>query len=83
MHIHITEHKSVGTLRPAHVKNCVRVFVDRDYHYGVFIDEHELFSKLTEDQRVQYLQAEGDVQFDVSDIQAQAIIDRGFSPFKK
>jgi len=82
MQIHITEHKSTGSLRPACFDNCVRVFVDRDYHYGYFINEHELFSKLTEQQQAEYLAADSDVKFEVSQVQAQAIIDRGFSPYK-
>lgn len=82
MHLHITEHKSTGSLRPVHIDNCVRVFVDRNYHYGYFINEHELFSILTEQQQTEYLAADLDVQFDVSENQAQTIINQGFSPYK-
>jgi hypothetical protein len=58
------------------------VFIDRDYGYGYFINEHVLFTRLTAEQQRQYLEAKDSVQFDVSPIQAQAIRDRSFSPFK-
>lgn len=76
MQIHITEYKSTGTLQPALVGNMVRVFIDRDYHYGYFIDEHDLFSRLSEEQQAEYLATDGDVKFDVSEIQVQAIKNR-------
>lgn len=80
MQIHVTEHKSVGRIRPG---NCVRVFVDRDYHYGYFIDEQELCSKLSQEQRIHYLATDGEVKFEVPEVAAQAIINRGFGPYMK
>jgi hypothetical protein len=82
MHIQITEHKSVGTLRPAAVGNCVRVFVDRDYQYGYFVDEHLVFSKLTEEQQKAYLAAKYEILFDVPEQIAQELIADGYSPYK-
>ncbi len=82
MQIHISENKSVGNLRPVITKNCVRVFVDQDYHYGYFVDEHKLFSMLTESQKAEYLASPNDVKFDVAEKIARDIIDIGVSPFK-
>ena len=81
MQIHVTEHKSNGTLNPLQGR-LVRVFVDRDYRYGYFVDEHALFGMLSQDQQQQYL-ATADVKLDVSVETAQRVIDIGVSPFPK
>lgn len=49
MDIQVTEHKSVGTLNP--LNTSVRIFVDRDFQYGYFVPEHQLFDLLTDEQK--------------------------------
>lgn len=80
MKIHITEHKSTGTLRP--VSNAVRVFVDNDYHYGYFVPEDKLFALLDAEQQQAYLQGD-DVKLDVTPQVAQQVIDLGVTPYTK
>lgn len=80
MEIQITENKSVGTLNP--LNTSVRVFVGRDYHYGYFVPEHQMFDLLTDDQRHAYLQGSS-VLLDVSEEVAQSLIDMGQTPYKK
>ena len=80
MKIHITEHKSQGRLNP--VQTAVRVFVDNDYSYGYFVDEHKLFDLLTPVQRELYLK-EADATFDVDPAVAQQLIDIGVTPYTK
>lgn len=80
MKIHITEHKSKGTLNP--VQTAVRVFIDNDYHYGYLVDEHKLYDLLTPAQRQLYLQG-SDVTLDVEPAVAQQLIDIGVTPYKK
>lgn len=53
MQIEVTENKSVGALRSTF--NTVRVFVNRDYHYGHWVREVALFEALTSEQRQAYL----------------------------
>lgn len=83
MKIHISEHKSIGEWCSSLVGNAVRVFVDQDYQYGYFVDEHQLFGLLREDQKVEYLQAVDGIKFDVMPQLAQAIIDIGATPYSK
>lgn len=81
MQIHVTEHKSSGALRG--ISRVVRVFVDHDYHYGYWVDEHELFELLTAEQQTAYLAAENDIRLDVPAATAQRIIDIGDTPYAK
>lgn len=76
--IHVTEHKSVGSLANDQVGRTVRVFVDRDYDYGYFYPENQLFNELTPEQQHQYL-SQQDVKLDVPASLAQKIIDQGQS----
>lgn len=69
-----TEGKSMGVLSPC--ASCVRVFVDNDYSYGYFVDEHELFELLTPAQQAQYLAA-STATLEVEPGVAQQIIDMG------
>ncbi len=80
MLIHITEHKSQGTLHP--LDSVVRVFVDHDYHYGYWVPEHALFAQLTPEQQQVYLQG-SDAKLDVTPAVAQHLIDIGTTPFAK
>lgn len=80
MKIHITEHKSVEKLNS--VPTQVRVFVNFDFHYGYFVDEHLLFSLLTAEQQNQYLKGP-DAQLDVAPEVAQRIIDEGHTIYAK
>lgn len=64
MQIEVTENKSVGALRST--LNTVRVFVDRDYHYGHWVSEVALFEALTAEQRQAYLSSTaGNVKLDL------------------
>lgn len=78
--IQVTEGKSTGEL--SGVNNSVRVFVDRDFHYGYWIAELALFEMLTSAQRVAYL-ANDDVVLQVTLAVANAIMDKGCSPYPK
>lgn len=80
MEIQITEHKSVGTLNS--LNTSVRVFVGRDFHYGYFVPEHQMFDLLTEDQKQDYLQGTT-VRLDVPAAIAQQLIDMSQTPYKK
>lgn len=80
MQIRVTEHKSVGALNP--ISRAVRVFVNEDYHYGYFVDEHALFELLTPQEQIRYLDAH-DVTLDVALPVAQRIVDIGATPFAK
>ncbi len=65
--------------------NVVRIFVDRDYSYGYWINEDFLFNALTPDQQKQYLedQSYSSGQFEVSFEVAQQLIDKGNTPSNK
>lgn len=80
MDLKVTEHKHTGSM-PLY-KNLVRVFVDKDYDYGYFVDEHDLFALLSEEQQKIYL-AKSYVQFDITPEVAQQIIDMGHTPYTK
>lgn len=77
--LHVTEHKSLGKVCE-HV--VVRVFVDDNYDYGLFIPEPDLFVLLTPEQQQNYLTSE-EGRFKVSKAVAQAIIDQGRTPYSK
>lgn len=49
----VSENKSFDPVR--FYRNRVRVFLNRDYHYGLWIDEDKLFDLLTSEQKKQYL----------------------------
>lgn len=80
LQILITEFKSHGTLSPS---NTVRVFVDRDYHYGYWVPEDVLYALLTTEQQAEYLGTRRDVTLRVSRDVAQRIINAGETPYKK
>lgn len=81
--IKVTEGKSVGALpHPLHIRT-VRVFVNRDYTYGVFINERTLLEMLTGEQVSEYLNSTDSVDLDVSREVAQSILNNGESPYTK
>lgn len=81
--IKVTEGKSVGALpHPLHIRT-VRVFVNQDYTYGVFVNERSLLEMLTGEQVSEYLNAGDSVDLDVSRDVAQAILNIGASPYTK
>ncbi len=80
MKIQVTEQKSVGNIEP--MNSLVRVFVNREFHYGYFVREHDLFGLLTPDQQETYLQGDS-ATLDVSAEVAQKIIDMGHTPYSK
>lgn len=51
----VSENKSWDPVR--FYRNRVRVFLNRDYNYGVWIDEDRLFDSLDTDQKKAYLTA--------------------------
>lgn len=69
-----TEGKSMGKLNA--LASSVRVFVNNDYSYGYFVDEHKLFGLLTPAQQAEYLQA-STATLEVEPVVAQQIIDMG------
>lgn len=74
MNLVATEGKSTGQLNP--FNHSVRVFVNNDYSYGYFVNEHQLFDLLSPAQQAQYLQ-EGTAHLEVEPAVAQQIIDMG------
>lgn len=79
----VSEHKSFDPVR--FYNNRVRVFVDRNYQYGLWIDEDRLFDLLTQEQKKQYLTdrtTEG-MRYFLSREVAQKVIDLGYSPYAK
>ncbi|MOA64266.1 hypothetical protein D3C78_1902600 [compost metagenome] len=59
----------------------MRVFVNRDFDYGYFIDESVLFGLLTPEQQAAYLATE-DVLLEVEPDIAQKVIDMGKTVYK-
>lgn len=79
----VSENKSYDPVR--FFRNRVRVFVDRNYNYGLWIDEDKLFEQLTIDQKKQYLtdRSPQGLYYQVSPEVAQKIVDLGNSPYAK
>lgn len=72
MRIEVTENKSVGAL--CSTFNTVRVFVDRDYHYGHWVKEVALFEALSPEQRHVYLSSPvGNVKLDLPEAVVTAL----------
>jgi hypothetical protein len=82
MQLHVTEHKSTGPRNPVPGRT-VRVFVNRDYHYGYWVDEAALFALLTAEQQQAYLATDGEIKLDVPEDIAQQAIDIGDTPYNK
>lgn len=79
----VSENKSWDPVR--FYGNRVRVFVNRDYSYGVWIDEDHLFDLLDVDQKRQYLadRSPQGLTYKVSREVARKIISQGHSPYTK
>lgn len=60
--------------------NCVRIFIQKDYTYGYFIVERELFDLLTVEQQKTYPDTN---YFDITYGQAEKILASGSTPFRK
>lgn len=78
--LYCTENKSCGSPIP---NNLVRVFVNKDYNYGYWVDECRLFDLLTKEQKELYSQKEGSVELDVGEEVAKKVIEIGLTPYKK
>jgi hypothetical protein len=83
MKISVTEGKSHGDRPSAQLSRVVRVFVNNDLHYGVWIDENEVLNRLTQQQVADYLSAQYSIDLDVPVEVAQAILDLGSSPYTR
>ena len=79
----VSENKSFDPFR--FCRNRVRVFLDRDYRYGLWIDEDYLFDLLSDEQRKQYLtdRSTQGMYYQISKEVAQQVLDQGHSPYKK
>ncbi len=82
----ITECKSIGYLNCVNNRyNSVRIFLQRNYDYGLWIDEKFMFSLLSEDQQKLYL--EGDTYknctFEISRDIAEKLLEEGYTPYRK
>lgn len=76
--LQVTEHKN----REPRESTMVRVFVDDNVDYGLFIVETELFSLLTPEQQAQY-RVKDDLQLKVTRAIAEKIIELGTTPYSK
>lgn len=83
MELLVTEHKN-AYCQNRHM-NTVRVFLQRNLDYGLWINEALLISFLTEDQKKQYITGNDykSCHFDVDFETASKILDNGKTPFKK
>jgi hypothetical protein len=79
----ISENKSYDPVR--FFKNRVRVFVDRNYDYGLWIDEDRLFNLLTVEQKKQYLtdRTPQGMYYQLDPRVAQEVVKLGHSPYAK
>lgn len=79
----VSENRSFDPVR--FYRNRVRVFIDRDYTYGLWVDEDLLFDLLSEAQKKQYLtdRTTQGLYFGVTKETAQKIIEIGHSPYLK
>jgi hypothetical protein len=79
----VSENKSFDPFR--FYRNRVRVFLDRDYRYGLWIDEDKLFDLLSDEQKKQYLNdrsTEG-MYYEITREVAEEVLETGHSPYKK
>lgn len=78
----VTEGKSVDPVR--FFRNRVRIFLDGDLNYGLWIDEDQLFELLDLQQKRQYLTAKSDdFKCTVTLEVARNILSLGYSPYPK
>lgn len=79
----VSENKSFDPFR--FYRNRVRVFLDKDYRYGLWIDEDKLFDLLSDEQKKQYLNdrsTEGRY-YEITREVAQEVLETGHSLYKK
>lgn len=81
--LYVSENKSFDPVR--FYRNRVRVFVDRNYEYGLWIDEDRLFELLTTDQKKQYLtdKTPQGMYYQIEPKVAREIVRLGHSPYAK
>jgi hypothetical protein len=77
----VTENKSRDPVR--FYRNRVRVFLAKDYSYGVWVDEDFLFDTLNEEQKRKYLTDHSESKFTVTPEVAKKILSKGHSPNHK
>jgi hypothetical protein len=78
----VSENKSFDPVR--FLRNRVRVFVDRNYDYGLWIDEDKLFDLLTIDQKREYLaHRKGSLTLHISTEIAKKVVEIGTTPYSK
>ena len=77
----VTEHKGVEP--ELFFRNTVRVFVNRDYTYGLWVGERELFDMLSEDQKKEYLKPGTYLILQVEVGVAKKVVEAGVSPYSK
>lgn len=85
MEIQVTENKSNAN-RMLTPWNMVRVFVDRDFSYGYWVNEHAFLTeilKLDQDGLNEYFSASDTYVVEVDVHTAQRVIDVGATPFNK
>lgn len=65
--------------------NSVRIFLQRNYDYGLWIDEDILYALLTFEQKEQYMNDDSysGGRFDISMETAQIVLEKGRTPFNK
>lgn len=83
MELFVTEHKNA--CRENRHMNTVRVFLQKNYDYGLWIAEDFLYNLLSIDQKKQYSTGT-DYQSGIFDIDfdtASKILDKGKTPFNK
>ena len=79
----VSENKSFDPVR--FCRNRVRVFLDKNYAYGLWIDEDKLFDLLSVDQKKQYLtdRTPSGRYYELSPEVAQQVLNTGKTPFSK
>lgn len=76
----VTENRTTNVNRFS--SNMVRIFVDRNYDYGYWINEAIVYNAFSPEQQKQYL--ETDIyHFDIDIETAQKLIDLGMTPYNK
>lgn len=79
INLQITENRSKDPVR--FTKNRVRVFINKDFSYGLWIDEDRLFDLLTFEQKKDYLtvSVKQSLVFSISAEVAKKLVDLGYT----
>jgi len=86
MELLITENKSKSLKDLLHFPQTTRVFLQRDYTYGLFINENYLYyDVLTETQREEYFKYpdKGSLTYEITYEQGELVLQAGKTPFNK